>query len=219
MNKLFAGNKALYLITDRLISGLTLTEIAGQAIAAGVRAIQLREKHMSKREIFKEALSLIKLFSKYRVLFIINDYVDIALAADAHGVHLGQEDMPLREARKILGKDKIIGISTHSLKQALGAEREGASYIGFGPIFHTTTKDAGEPKGIDALREIKKHIKIPVIAIGGIAIENASQVLEAGADAIAVASGILSRYGSTPTGDIKTNAKKFLKIIKEVRRT
>ncbi len=219
MNKLFAGNKALYLITDRLISGLTLTEIARQAIAAGVRAIQLREKHMSKREIFKEALSLMKLFSKYRVLFIINDYVDIALAVDAHGVHLGQEDMPLREARKILGQDKIIGISTHSLKQALGAEREGASYIGFGPIFHTTTKDAGEPKGIDALKEIKKHIKIPVIAIGGITIENARHVLEAGADAIAVASGILSRYGSAPTGDIRTNVKKFLKIIKEVRRT
>lgn len=212
MKSLFAGNRALYLITDRLISGLTLTEIARQAIAAGVRTIQLREKEMSKGEFFKEALSLIKLFSKYKVLFIINDYVDIALTVDAHGVHLGQEDIPLREARKILGKDKIIGISTHSLKQALDSEREGADYIGFGPIFHTTTKNAGEPKGIDALREIKKHIKIPVVAIGGIAIENATQVLKTGADAIAVAGGILS-------GDIKTNAKKFLKIIKEVRRT
>lgn len=211
MKNLFSGNRSLYLITDRAIAALTLTEIAREAITAGIRVIQLREKNISKKKLFREASSLIKLFSKYRVLFIINDYVDIALALSACGVHLGQDDMPLREARKIMGRWKIIGISTHTLKQALEAQEGGASYIAFGPIFHTTTKDAGEPKGIDALKEIKKHIKIPVVAIGGITAENAYQVLEAGADAIAVASGILS-------GDIKTNTERFFKTIKELRR-
>jgi len=206
MKRLFAGSRALYLVTDRVISGLTLKEIAEQAIAGGIRTIQLREKNLSKRELFKEALSLRALFLRYRVLFIINDYVDIALALNAHGVHLGQEDMPIKEARKILGRDKIIGISTHSLRQALEAERGGASYIGFGPIFRTKTKDAGKPKGIDALIEVKNHVKIPVVAIGGITPGNAPQVLQAQADAIAVASGILG-------GDIKANTMAFFKII------
>lgn len=215
MSGLFVGRKRLYLITDRAISGLTLGEIVRQALSAGVRTIQIREKNLSKKEALEEILSLKQIFLKHDALFIVNDYVDIALAVNADGVHLGQKDVPIKEAREILGENKIIGVSTHTLKQALEAEGAGADYIGFGPIFPTTTKDAGKPRGVNALIEIKNHIKIPVVAIGGITVENASQVLMAGADAIAVVSGILSRSESIPTGDIKTNIKEFFRIIKE----
>lgn len=207
MKNLFTKDRALYLITDTTISGLTLKETVKQALSAGIRTIQLREKSLPKKEFFKEIMPLKPIFTKHKALLIINDYVDIALAADADGVHLGQEDMPIEAAREILGNKKIIGISTHTLKQALEAERAGADYIGFGPIFHTATKDAGKPKGINALIEIKNHIKIPVVAIGGITPENCFQVLAAGANAIAVVSEILS-------GDIKTSTREFLKIIK-----
>jgi thiamine-phosphate pyrophosphorylase len=210
LKNLFTKNRALYLITDRIISGLSLTEIAKQAISAGIRLIQLREKNMSRRELYKEAISIRALTMQYHITFIINDYVDIALTVNADGVHLGQEDMPIKEVRKILGKNKIIGISTHSLKQAIDAQRSGADYIGFGPIFKTTTKDAGNPKGVKPLIEIKKHIKIPVVAIGGITVENAFLALKAGADAVAVVSGILK-------GDIKGNTRKFLSIIRNVK--
>jgi thiamine-phosphate diphosphorylase len=115
--------------------------------------------------------------------------------------------MPAGEARAVLGKKKIIGISTHSLKQAIRAQESGVDYIGFGPMFHTGTKDAGHPKGIRALSEIKKHIKIPVVAIGGITWENVNEVLKTGADAVAVASGILS-------GNIKANTKMFFDSVK-----
>jgi thiamine-phosphate diphosphorylase len=121
-------------------------------------------------------------------------------------VHLGQDDLPVKEARKILGKDRIIGISTHTLEQAREADRDGADYIGFGPVFHTTTKDAGDPKGVEMLREIKMQVRIPVVAIGGITLENIRPVLEAGADAVAVSSALLK-------GDIEENIERFLEII------
>lgn len=207
MKNLFTKNRALYLITDRTTSSLNLTEITQRAVRAGIKTIQLREKNMTKKELYKEALSIRKFTLKHRAAFIINNYVDIALAVNADGVHLGQEDMPIREARKLLGGNKIIGISTHSMKQAVDAQRAGADYIGFGPIFKTRTKDAGSPKGIESLIEIKKHIKIPVVAIGGITIDNVSEVFKSGADAVAVASGILS-------GDIKRNIERFYQQIK-----
>ena len=210
MKNLFINDRTLFLITDRTTSSLNLTEITQRAVSAGIKTIQLREKNMTKKELYKEALSVRKFTLKHRAAFIINDYVDIALAVNADGVHLGQEDMPIREARKLLGENKIIGISTHSLKQAVDAQRAGADYIAFGPIFKTTTKDAGSPKGIESLIEIKKHIKIPVVAIGGITAGNASLVFETGADAAAAVSGIL-------TGDIKTNTRKFLSIVRNVK--
>jgi len=215
LKKLFTGNSKLYLITDRpaclvgrAVSGENLQKITARAITAGIGIIQLREKNMTKKELYKEAAALRALTLNSGVTFIINDCVDIALAVDADGVHLGQEDLPVAEARKVLGKNKIIGISTHSLKQALDAERAGADYIGFGPIFRTATKNAGKPKGSKSLIEIKKHIKIPVVAIGGITIKNVSEVLENGADAVAVISGIL-------IGDIEVNVKKFLFAVKQ----
>ncbi|RJQ21487.1 MAG: thiamine phosphate synthase [Nitrospiraceae bacterium] len=191
----------LYLITDRHLAGLSHIQIARRAIAAGLRVIQLREKHMSKNELYNEALAIRILTGKYKATFIINDYIDIALAVNADGVHLGQEDMPVEEARKIMGK-KIIGVSTHSLRQAVRAEQAGADYIGFGPMFATSTKDAGRPKGLGRLKEVRRHIKIPIVAIGGITQENFLPVLETGADAVAVMSAVLK-------GDIEKNVKGF----------
>ncbi|MBI5055920.1 MAG: thiamine phosphate synthase [Nitrospirae bacterium] len=207
MKKLFSKNNPLYLITDRTLSGLSHTQIVRQAIAAGIRTIQLREKQMTKKELYHEALSLRELTRKYKATFIINDYIDIALAADADGVHLGQDDMPVEEARRIMGRKKIIGVSTHSLKQALKAQEAGADYIGFGPMFPTSTKDAGSSKGLRKLSEVREHINIPIVAIGGISPNNVPSVLEAGADAVAVMSAILK-------GDVRKNTEKFLSAIK-----
>lgn len=196
----------LCFITDRNICGLTSKEMSSLVLRAGIRWIQYREKNKPRRDIYNEAALLRKLTAEFKASFIVNDHADIALAVNADGVHLGQEDLPLKEARKILGKTKIIGISTHSIEQAIEAEAGGADYVGFGPVFHTKTKDAGKPKGIQMLKEVKKHVKIPVIAIGGITSENLQSVLDSGADAVAVASAILR-------GNISDNISGFLKIL------
>lgn len=196
----------LCFITDRNICGLTSKEMSSLVLRAGIRWIQYREKNKPRRDIYNEAALLRKLTAEFKASFIVNDHADIALAVNADGVHLGQEDLPLKEARKILGKTKIIGISTHSIEQAIEAEAGGADYVGFGPVFHTKTKDAGKPKGIQMLKEVKKHVKIPVIAIGGITSGNLQSVLDSGADAVAVASAILR-------GNISDNISGFLKIL------
>jgi thiamine-phosphate pyrophosphorylase len=197
----------LCFITDRKVCRLSCEEMTLKVLKNGVKWVQYRDKEKSRHEIYEEAIILRKLTKDFNAVLIVNDYADIALAVDADGVHLGQDDLPIREAQKIMGKDKIIGISTHNLKQAIEAEKEGADYIGFGPVFHTVTKDAGIPKGTDMLQEIKRQIHIPVIAIGGINIENIRLVLDTGVDAIAVASAILS-------GDIENNVKIFMEIIR-----
>ncbi len=162
---------------------------------------------MSKKDIFREAVSIRALTLRHKTRFIINDYIDIAMAVNADGVHLGQDDMPVEEARRIVGGKKLIGVSTHSLKQAIAAQDAGADYIGFGPISYTSTKDSGRPKGLKALKKIKSHVKIPVAAIGGITWENIKEVLGCGADAAAVVSGILS-------GDIRKNTEKYLSAVR-----
>lgn len=212
MKKLFKQSDPVYLITDRSISGLTHAQMTRQALSAGIKTVQLREKEMTKKSVYYEALKMRELTSAANVVFIVNDYIDIALAAGADGVHLGQEDMPIQEARKIMGSKKIIGISTHSLKQAVLAQEAGADYIGFGPMFHTRTKDAGDPRGIRTLKEIRRHVKIPIVAIGGITWDNINEVLKTGADKAAVVSAILS-------GNIKENTKKFHRVIKELPET
>jgi len=193
----------LYLITDTVIAGLSHIQITRRAIDAGIRIIQLREKDLPKKDIYKAAVVIKDVAMRHNALFIVNDHVDIALAVDADGVHLGQEDIPVEVARKIMGKKKLIGVSTHSLQQAVRAQEAGADYIGFGPMFHTTTKDAGHPKGLKTLSQVRKLIDIPIVAIGGITWENVNDVLNSGADAAAAASGIL-------TGDIKMNVKRFM---------
>lgn len=202
----FRKRKSLYLITDRSIARLSNIEIARTAIAAGVRVIQLREKLLSKREIFRDAAAIKEITASGRVIFIVNDHVDIALAVDADGVHLGQHDLPLRDARKVLGSGKIIGISTHNLRQAVSAQEAGADYIGFGPMFPTRTKDAGRPKGLNALRQIRSRIRIPVVAIGGITCDNVRETRDAGADACAIASAVLR-------GDIKRNVRNLFSLM------
>ena len=202
MKNLFTKTTPLYLLTDTRIAGLTHVQITRQALNAGIKAIQLRDKNRSKKEIYKEALAMKALTTQHKAALIINDHIDLALAVNADGVHLGQEDMPLADARKIMGRKKIIGISTHSFRQAKKAEIEGADYIGFGPIFHTGTKEAGKPRGLKALQKIREHINIPIVAIGGITSRNIRDVLISGADAAAIASGILS-------GSIKANTKRY----------
>lgn len=195
----------LCFITDRNLSPLTCLEMSLFALRAGVRCIQYRRKDASRRELYEEALRLRTITQHWGATLIINDYADIALAVDADGVHLGQEDLPLKEARKIMG-NRIIGISTHSLDEALIAEQEGANYIGYGPVFATATKDAGSPKGVSALSKVCRAVHIPVMAIGGITLKDLPDVFKAGASAIAVASAILK-------GDVEENASAFISII------
>jgi thiamine-phosphate pyrophosphorylase len=162
-----------------------------EALESGIRWIQYREKNRSKREIFYQAVKLREITRRFDACFVVNDYVDIAIAVDADGIHIGQDDLPIAETRRIMGYTKIVGVSTHTLREAMEAEKGGADYIGFGPVFYTATKDAGEPKGVDVLRKIKDSVKIPVIAIGGIKTDNVKSVFDAGCDGAAVSSGIL----------------------------
>jgi len=197
----------LCFITDCKASKLSYEDMTLKVLRSGVRWVQYREKGKSRREVYEEAARLRKLTQDFNAVLIVNDHADIAMCVNAVGVHLGQKDLPLREARKIMGKNRIVGISTHSLEQAIEAEKGGADYIGFGPVFHTTTKDAGSPKGVSMLREVKKQVTIPLVAIGGINLENIQLVLDAGADAVAVASAILS-------GEIEGNVNRFMEIIR-----
>lgn len=177
-------------------------------LEAGIRWVQYREKSKTRKEMFFDALKLREMTKRFDACFIVNDYADIALAVDADGVHLGQKDLPLKEARRIMG-NKIIGVSTHSLHEAIEAEKGGADYIGFGSIFPTTTKGDAVVKGLDALRKVKNSVKIPVVAIGGIKADNVRSVFDTGCDGIAVSSGLLR-------GDIKENTRRFISIIEEV---
>jgi thiamine-phosphate pyrophosphorylase len=196
-------------ITDRSCSPLPVPDMVRHVLEAGVTFIQYREKEKTRRQIYEEAVGLRELTRSFQAVLIINDHADIALAVDADGVHLGQDDLPLKEARKIMG-GRIVGISTHSLAQAAEAEAGGADYIGFGPIFPTTTKDAGAPKGIDILKTITENVTVPVVAIGGIGIEAVPDVMGAGADCVAVATAICR-------GDIRDNAEKFVQILRTIK--
>ncbi len=198
----------LYLITDQyIVKGLSHIQIAEAAFSGGVRFIQYREKLLSKRESYNIALELRNLTNKFNAALIINDDVDIAMAVDADGVHLGQDDLPVQTARSVLGENKIIGLSTHSLKDAEVAQDSGADYIAIGPIFKSTTKDVRSPLGADIIRAVKKISKLPVIAIGGINEENVGDVIQAGADGAAVISAIISKP------DITASVREFIRKI------
>lgn len=199
--------RGICFITDRTYSDEPVYDMVKCVLDAGITFIQYREKQRTRRAIHEEAIKLRDLTRAYNAIFIINDHADIALAAEAEGVHLGQDDLPLQEARKIMGR-KIVGVSTHSIEQAQSAEAGGADYIGFGPIFPTSTKNAGAPRGVDILRQIKQNCSIPVVAIGGISIETAADVMKAGADAVAVASAICR-------GDMIQNAKLLCETIRK----
>ncbi len=185
---MFSFPQPLYAIVDTLgRPDLSFTVLTTKMLEGGARLLQLRVKHLTTREHLNIAKEVRELTRRYRALLIVNDRADIALAAEADGVHLGQEDLPLAAARKILGQEKVIGISTHSKEQALAAEREGADYIGFGPLFSTSTKKTGyAPQGLEQLQRIRSLVHLPIVAIGGITAERAPSVLRAGASAVAM---------------------------------
>lgn len=162
------------------------------ALAAGVRLFQYRNKSGSRKEIYKVSLELAVIVKRSGGIFVVNDHADIAKSVHADGVHLGQDDLPLEYARKILGGDGLIGISTHNVVQAREAEAAGADYIGFGPIFQTTSKEVGPLQGSENLRLLRHSVNIPILAIGGIRPDNLAETMQAGADGVAVISAVLS---------------------------
>ncbi len=184
--------RGYYFITDTELSVAGNTNDVRQAIAAGVEVVQYRRKEGSTKALFAEASALRQL--SRNALFLINDRVDIALAVDADGVHLGQDDMPIGPARKLLGKGKVIGLTVHSVEEALEASALGADYLGVSPIFTTQTKtDAGPPAGIELIRQIKSAVHLPIVAIGGINLTNARQVIAAGADCVCAISAVVTK--------------------------
>ncbi|AKN33629.1 thiamine-phosphate synthase [Clostridium carboxidivorans P7] len=185
----------LYLITDRsFLKGRDLKKVVEEAILGGVTLVQVREKDISTREFYNVALEVKEVTKHYKVPIIINDRLDIAQAIDAEGVHLGQSDMPIKFARKILGKEKIIGISAGNVKEAVEAERDGADYLGIGTVFYTgTKKDIKTPIGIEGLKEVCNSVKIPSVAIGGVNETNFKEVLSTGVNGISVISAILGK--------------------------
>lgn len=182
----------LYVITDpNLPKGRNLEDVVRQAVEAGASVVQLRDKTASDEELTRLAKRLLSIMRPKGVPLIVNDRLEVAHASDADGLHLGQEDGPIQAVRKILGKDKIVGRSTHSPEQALGAQKEGADYIGVGPVFATPTKPGRKPVDLDLVRFAAKNVTIPFVAIGGIDLGNALEVRQAGASTIAVVRAVM----------------------------
>jgi thiamine-phosphate pyrophosphorylase len=201
---------SLYLVTDR--TGKTDEEffnIIEEAILGGVTVVQLREKDAPTGEFYKLALQLKELTNKYNVPLIINDRLDIAIAIDADGVHVGQSDMPARIVRKIIGKDKILGVSAAEIRDVKKAEREGADYIGTGAIFPTQTKEA-DCINIKQLKKIVDSVDIPIVAIGGLAEDNISSLANTYIGGISVVSSIMN---SDNPKKVAENLKKEFKSL------
>jgi thiamine-phosphate pyrophosphorylase len=198
------------IIDDAYLTYDRIEETARALIDGGAGILQLRGKGLSSAELLSAARSIRRFTKKAGVIFIVNDRVDIALLSDADGVHLGQDDMPVPAARKLLGREKIIGFSTHNVQEALAAERLPVDYISFGPLFKTgTKKDAEEPKGVPALTEVSSSVEIPIVAIGGIGEERIGEVLRSGAKSVAMISDILSAT------DIKGKMKRLMAMSEE----
>lgn len=187
------GRWRLYVITDeRSGRGRSHLQIAEAAIRGGADVVQLRDKEAPGGRLYEVALRLRKLTRESGVPFIVNDRLDVALAAGADGVHVGRHDLPASAARKVLGPGRILGVSAETVEEAVAAEKDGADYLGVGPVFEArgTKSDAGEPLGLELIANIRRHCRLPIVAIGGINAENARKVREAGADAAAVISAI-----------------------------
>jgi thiamine-phosphate diphosphorylase len=200
----------LYAIIDTdLLKGVSHGSTAAQLIEGGVGIIQLRDKNTPRNRLLPIALELKNLCVKHDILFIVNDHLDIALAADADGLHIGREDLPLADARRLLRIDKIIGCSATTVEQAIAFEAEGADYIAVSGIYPTTSKEAVEVVGLAMLRLIKSKVKLPVVAIGGINLDNIAETAAAGADSVAVISALLEAKSPGKT------ARQLIDIIKE----
>ncbi|WP_017728309.1 thiamine phosphate synthase [Halalkalibacterium ligniniphilum] len=200
----------LYAITgEEFHPNRDLVEVMEEAILGGVDIIQLRDKKSKKRDVLKKARALRELTKKHDVTFIVNDHIDIALAVDADGIHLGQDDLPLKEARAIMGPEKIIGISTHRIEEAREAEVGGADYIGVGPIFPTNSKeDVVDPVTTSYIQQVAGEISIPFVAIGGIKLHNVERVLDAGASRICMISEIVGAE------KVRETCEQFTQILK-----
>ncbi len=182
----------LYPIVDtEALKGRSHAQMTKEIIKAGATVIQFRDKVSNKSNVFPIALEIKKLCSDAGVLFIMNDYLDVALATDADGLHIGQEDLPAGEARKLLPQDKILGVSANKLELAVKAEKDGADYIGYGAIYPTGSKEGAKAIGLTRIPEIKRTVSIPIVASGGISLDNISEVMNAGADSASVISAIL----------------------------
>ena len=199
----------LYLVTDRRWLGeRTLWDSVEEAIRGGVTLVQLREKEISSKEFLELAQRVKEVTDRHGIPLIINDRIDIALAMGADGVHVGPEDLPVPLARKLLGDGKIIGASAASVDEALLFQTQGADYLGVGAVFPTATKRGTEKVGLDDLRRIKSAVHIPVVAIGGINMENVTPVIETGVDGVAVVSAIMDQT------DIRGAARQLLSLLK-----
>jgi thiamine-phosphate pyrophosphorylase len=200
---------SLYLVTDRgLARGRSNIEIVTAAVRGGTTVVQLREKDCSTREFIDQGLAIKEFLKDRGVPLIINDRMDVAQAIKADGVHLGQTDMPLVLAKKILGDSMLIGISAESLQDAVEAEKGGADYLGVSPIYATPTKtDTAPALGLEGLRQIRKAVNLPLVGIGGLNTETAADVIRNGADGVAVVSAIVA------ADDPETAAKDLKKII------
>lgn len=184
---------SVYLVTDRRKkTDEEFLNIIEEAIKGGTTVVQLREKTASTKEFYELALKVKEITSRYGVPLLINDRIDIALAVDSEGVHIGQDDMPADIAREIIGDDKILGVSASTVEEAKKAEIDSADYIGSGAVFPTATKDDADSVSKDELKEIVDSIDIPVVAIGGITVENASTLKDSGIDGFSVVSAIMS---------------------------
>jgi len=199
----------VYPITDTAICGLSHAEQIERLAAGGASLIQLREKRASARDFYWAALEAMSIAGRLGVQIIVNDRIDIAIAVKADGVHLGQHDIPPQRARQLMGEDRIIGLSSHSLEQALAADSAPVDYVAIGPVFQTRTKDKPDPVvGLDAIREIRRHITKPLVAIGGITLETAKAAIGSGADSVAVIGAVLS------DGDIAGQTRALLDALR-----
>jgi len=205
--------KGYYFITDSKLSLAGNERDVLSAVSCGVEVVQYRNKNAETRQMYEEALRLRRICQDCGSIFLINDRVDIALATDADGIHLGQSDMPCLAARKLLGQERIIGVTVHSLAEALQAQSMGADYLGVSPIFQTATKpDAGKPAGIRLIEDIRVQVDIPLIAIGGINHSNAGEVVRAGADGLCAISCVVAKE------NVRDEIKKFQEIFSARRR-
>ena len=205
----------LYLVTDRnCLQQQTLEQAVEQAILGGVTLVQLREKAIASKEFYERALRIKAICHHYNVPLLINDRVDIALAVEADGVHIGQSDLPCGVVRQILGKDKIIGVSARTAQQAIQAQADGADYLGVGAMFATSTKQDAKTVSVETLNDIRQSVSIPIVAIGGInhttlpALQQALQAADTSIDGVAVVSAILGQK------DVKLASEQLKKMIK-----
>src|SRR5262245_38551329 len=202
----------LYPITDTLLSGLSHLEQVQLLAAGGAKLIHLREKRSSPRDFCPHAIEVVSVAHGFGIKVIVNDRVDLAVAVNADGVHLGQDDIPPAKARQLLGESRIIGLSTHNLEQALRADHEAVDYIAIGPVFQTSTKEnPDETIGLTLVAEVSGRVSKPLVAIGGITLENCYSVIESGAASVAVISDLFRK------GDIAERACSFIRRLSEDR--